>query len=122
MHGNVAEWVLDQYVPDTYALRTGKPVIDPLVIPLTEYPRVVRGGGWDDPANMLRSAVREGSNEEWKQQDPQLPQSIWYFTDALGVGLRVVRPLMTPDEEARASKWDKSEPPQTDREEVLSNE
>ena len=30
------------------------------------------------------------SSEEWKQQDPQLPQSIWYFTDALGVGLRVV--------------------------------
>ena len=122
MHGNVAEWVLDQYVPEAYSLQAGKVSTDPLVIPLTEYPRVVRGGGWDDPANLLRSAVREGTSEEWKQQDPQLPQSIWYFTDALGVGLRVVRPFMTPDEEARAAKWDKSEPPQKDPEEVLSNE
>ena len=89
-HGNVAEWVLDQYVPDTYKLRAGSAAVDPLTIPMTEYPRIVRGGGWDDPAEMLRSAVREGSSEEWKQQDPQLPQSIWYFTDALGVGLRVV--------------------------------
>ena len=122
MHGNVAEWVLDQYVPEAYSLQAGRVSTDPLVIPLTEYPRVVRGGGWDDPANMLRSAVREGSSEEWKQQDPQLPQSIWYFTDALGVGLRVVRPFLTPDEEARAAKWEKSEPPQKDPEEVLSNE
>ena len=122
MHGNVAEWVLDQYVPDTYKLRAGSAAVDPLTIPMTEYPRIVRGGGWDDPAEMLRSAVREGSSEEWKQQDPQLPQSIWYFTDALGVGLRVVRPFMEPAEELRASKWDKSEPIQKDPEEVLSNE
>ena len=122
MHGNVAEWVLDQYVPDAYALRAGKVSVDPLMIPLMEYPRVVRGGGWDDSVEMLRSAVREGSSEEWKQQDPQIPQSIWYFTDALGVGLRVVRPHLEPEEEAKAAKWEKSEPPQVDPEEVLSND
>jgi formylglycine-generating enzyme required for sulfatase activity len=121
MHGNVAEWVLDQYAADSY----GKPEAsakDPLVVPLTEYPRVVRGGGWDDPANMLRSAVREGSNLDWKQQDPQIPQSIWYFTDALGVGFRVVRPLTEPSDEEKAVKWDKSEPPQKDPEEGPSLE
>jgi len=116
MHGNVAEWVLDQYVPGSYAER--KPLTtDPLVIPLMEYPRAVRGGGWDDPAEMLRSAVREGSSLEWKQQDPQIPQSIWYFTDALGVGFRVVRPLNEPDPAEKTAKWDKSEPPQKDPEE-----
>ncbi|MFN9719601.1 MAG: formylglycine-generating enzyme family protein [Planctomycetota bacterium] len=122
IHGNVSEWVLDQYVADAYQGRAGQVTVDPLMIPLTEYPRLVRGGGWDDPAEMLRSAVREGSSEEWKQQDPQIPQSIWYFTDALGVGFRVVRPLMEPDDEARLTKWDKSEPIQKDPEEVLSNE
>ncbi|MEY3175660.1 MAG: Serine/threonine-protein kinase pkn1 [Planctomycetota bacterium] len=116
MHGNVAEWVLDQYAPDTYAQRK-EAVADPLAIPLMEYPRVVRGGGWDDPAAMLRSAVREGSSLEWKQQDPQIPQSIWYFTDALGVGFRVVRPLVEPEEAEKAGKWEKSEPPQKDPEE-----
>jgi formylglycine-generating enzyme required for sulfatase activity len=114
MHGNVAEWVLDQYVENAYSMRSGSAQRDPLVIPLMEYPRSVRGGGWDDPADMLRSAVREGSSEEWKQQDPQVPQSIWYFTDALGVGLRVVRPYLEPAEEERLTKWDKSEPPQLD--------
>ncbi len=32
-------------------------------------------------------------------QDPQIPQSIWYLTDATFVGFRVVRPLRTPTEE-----------------------
>lgn len=121
IHGNVAEWVLDQYAADSYGKFEGKSV-NPLVIPLTEYPRVVRGGGWDDPAEMLRSAVREGSSEEWKQQDPQDPQSIWYFTDALGVGFRVVRPFLEPSDEERAVKWDKSEPIQKDPEEGPSLE
>jgi formylglycine-generating enzyme required for sulfatase activity len=116
MHGNVAEWVLDQYSSGAYAQRK-QLVVDPLEIPLTEYPRAVRGGGWDDPADMLRSAVREGSNLDWKQQDPQIPQSIWYFTDALGVGFRIVRPLTEPDAAEKAAKWDKSEPPQKDPEE-----
>ncbi len=29
-------------------------------------------------------------------QDPQLPKSIWYHTDALGLGFRLVRPVKTP--------------------------
>ena len=33
-----------------------------------------------------------GSNEAWKQQDPQIPKSVWYHTDALFVGFRLVRP------------------------------
>jgi formylglycine-generating enzyme required for sulfatase activity len=117
MHGNVAEWVLDQYLPDAYGPFAGKVAMNPLMIPTTLYPRVVRGGGWDDPAEMLRSAVREGSSEEWKEQDPQLPQSIWYHTDALGVGFRVVRPLVEPSAEERAKKWDKTDPVQLDPEE-----
>ena len=119
MHGNVAEWVLDQYAAETYQLRTGglaggKVISNPLIIPMTEYSRSVRGGGWDDPPRMLRSAVREGSELEWKEQDPQLPQSIWYFTDAHGLGFRVVRPLYEPTDEAKLNRWGKSEPLQKD--------
>lgn len=115
MHGNVAEWVLDQHTTDFYGKLQGKVAVNPLAIPLTEYNRVVRGGSWDgDPAS-LRSAARHASHEDWKQQDPQLPQSIWYLTDALGVGFRVVRPLVEPTAAEEAAKWDKSEPPQVDR-------
>ena len=60
------------------------------------YPQVVRGGAWTDEAPLLRSAARRGSSKDWKSQDPQIPQSIWYFTDANFVGFRVVRPLRTP--------------------------
>jgi len=34
-------------------------------------------------------------------QDPQLPQSIWYHTDALFVGFRIIRPLKVPAEAVR---------------------
>lgn len=113
MHGNVAEWVLDQY-DDQYYAKGDR--VDPLNIPLTLYPRVVRGGGWDDDPDRLRSAARKGSSEEWKQQDPQSPRSIWYHTDALGVGFRVVRPLVEPSDRARADRWDKTAPEQKDEE------
>jgi len=110
MHGNVAEWVLDQHTPDFYALFPGKTVDSPLAIPKTLYSRVVRGGSWDDDPEDVRSAARAGSEEDWKAQDPQIPQSIWYHTDALHVGFRIIRPLVEPTAAERAAKWDKSEP------------
>ncbi len=114
MHGNVSEWVLDQYSDETYAGRVGGLTENPLEIPKTLYPRVVRGGGWDDDPDRLRSAARIASDETWKEQDPQIPQSIWYHTDALSVGFRLVRPLRVPSDAERAAKWDKSDPPQLD--------
>lgn len=99
MHGNVAEWCLDQYLADGYQRFAGKPASNPLVWPTKVEPCVVRGGSWDDDPDRLRSAARVGSTNDWKQQDPQIPQSIWYYTDALFVGFRVVRPLAEPDED-----------------------
>ncbi len=102
MHGNVAEWVLDAY--DTgafYKSLAGKTTANPFNPPKSEYPRGARGGSWADEPEVLRSAARRGSNEEWKIQDPQLPQSQWYFTDALFVGFRVIRPLREPTEEEK---------------------
>ena len=113
MHGNVAEWVLDQYLPDAYANRQSG-TSNPLAVPSKLFPRIVRGGGWDDEPDMLRSAVREGSSEDWKEQDPQIPQSIWYHTDALSVGFRVVRPFTEPSAEQKAAKWAKTAPEQLD--------
>lgn len=92
MHGNVAEWCLDQYVPDFYDTATSR-VADPIAVPKALFPRVVRGGSWYDDLEHLRSAARERSDTNWKLQDPQVPRSKWYHTDALHVGFRVVRPL-----------------------------
>ncbi|NLX95179.1 MAG: formylglycine-generating enzyme family protein [Rhodopirellula sp.] len=101
MHGNVSEWVLDQYIPDAYKKLAAKGglVSNPFFVPKTEIPLAVRGGSWDDDPQRLRSAARRGSNKDWKMQDPQIPQSIWYLTDATFLGFRVVRPLELPTEE-----------------------
>ncbi len=106
MHGNVSEWTLDQYVPNFYEQFAGKTTLNPWVVPTKLYPMAVRGGSWDDDPEALRSAARRGSSRDWKQQDPQLPQSIWYFTDALFQGFRVVRPLEEPSAEEKTKLWD----------------
>ncbi|MCC7085670.1 MAG: SUMF1/EgtB/PvdO family nonheme iron enzyme [Pirellulales bacterium] len=107
MHGNVCEWVLDQYDPDYYQKFAGKVSNNPFAATSKMYPHVARGGHWDDddPA-MLRCAARRSSDQEWKQQDPQLPQSVWYYTDAPWVGFRVVRPLREPTAEEKQKIWD----------------
>ena len=51
-----------------------------------------------------------GSSEDWKEQDPQLPQSIWYHTDALFVGFRIIRPFKKPADSIR-KKYDLDSPP-----------
>ncbi len=112
MHGNVAEWVLDMHKPEFYSKNAEGISKNPLAIPTEIYPRVVRGGSWYDDPEVLRSAARVGSTEDWKIQDPQLPKSIWYHTDATHVGFRIVRPLVQPTDEEKAAKWDKSEPVQ----------
>jgi formylglycine-generating enzyme required for sulfatase activity len=97
MHGNVSEWVLDRYDAEWYGTLAAKGTAKtPLNVPTDMYPRIVRGGSWDDDPDGLRSASRYSSDPEWKFQDPQIPKSIWYHTDALHVGFRVIRPLNPP--------------------------
>jgi len=98
MHGNVTEWVLDQYIADYYKQGADKPFAVPKD-QMKTYPRVARGGSWDDDAPALRSAARRASSKDWSTQDPQIPQSIWWHTDATFVGFRLVRPLRLPSEE-----------------------
>ena len=100
MHGNVAEWCLDQYHRDAYAKRAGdKPALSPAMLPgPNRYPHVVRGGSWADKGPRLRSAARRSSSRSWIKQDPQQPQSIWWLTDAEFVGFRIVRPVEEQDD------------------------
>ena len=106
MYGNLVEWCLDQYDPAAYQQFAGAPAKDVWLPSTKPYGHVVRGGHWDDenPA-MLRSAVRRASSREWKQQDPQLPKSIWYHTDAQWLGFRLVRPLNVPPPAELLKVW-----------------
>ncbi len=106
MYGNVIEWCLDQYDPKAYERFAGTTAKDPWIRATKPYPHVARGGHWDDEDPvLLRSAARRASSREWKQQDPQLPKSIWYLTDAQWLGFRLVRPLHVPPPEELLKIW-----------------
>jgi formylglycine-generating enzyme required for sulfatase activity len=98
--GNVMEWTLDQYEPYKAGSET-----NPWVRPTKPYPGAVRGGSWNDPPEMLRCGSRVASDSAWKQQDPQLPKSIWYHTDAQWLGFRLVRPSKVPTAEEMYKYW-----------------
>ena len=88
MHGNVTEWVLDQYIPDYYAqLKSGK-VKAPFAIPTKPYPLAVR-----EFVGRRRRTVRCSSAVPIPHQDAgsQIPQSIWYHRQ-LFLGFRVISP------------------------------
>jgi len=106
MHGNVTEWVLDQYDPDYYKqLAALGLATDPWNKATQPYPHSARGGSWDDDPPALRSAARRGSDRSWKMTDPQLPKGIWYHTDAQFIGFRLVRPLAVPSAEEMTKYW-----------------
>lgn len=105
MHGNVAEWTLDQYLPDVYMDRIGKTIINPWEKQVMSYPIAIRGGSWRDEESQLRSSARYHSIKNWKTRDPQIPKSKWWFTDAPFVGFRIVRPLETPSPQEQANYW-----------------
>jgi formylglycine-generating enzyme required for sulfatase activity len=100
MLGNVMEWTLDQYAPYSASAQ-----VNPWVKATKPYPNAVRGGSWNDPPEMVRCAARVASDATWKQQDPQLPKSIWYLTDAQWLGFRLVRPGRVPTPEEMYSYW-----------------
>ncbi len=100
MLGNVMEWTLDQYAPYTAA-----PAENPWVRSTTSYPHTARGGSWNDDETLVRCTARVASEPSWKRQDPQLPKSIWYMTDAQWLGFRLVRPAALPSAEQMYRAW-----------------
>lgn len=100
MLGNVMEWTLDQYGPYPTA-----PAHNPWVTATSPYPHAVRGGSWHDAAEAVSCTVRVPSDASWKKQDPQLPKSIWYMTDAQWLGFRLVRPAILPSAALMYRAW-----------------
>ena len=103
MHGNVAEWCLDEKYPEGYSRlqkmaknNQALSVMETFAKPKTVYPRVVRGRSWESSASQCRSAARVGSDDvQWKDTDPDAPQSPWWYSDepTRGVGFRLMRSI-----------------------------
>ena len=89
MLGNVAEFCSDWYADDAYAaVQNGAK--DPKG-PALGTERVIRGGSFRSSSGEVRSAAREHTHDEiWMKTDPQMPKSIWWYSDSNWVGFRVV--------------------------------
>lgn len=106
MHGSVMEWVIDGHSENGYAALAEKkqpvPLVDAIHWPKELMHRALRGGGWQDEPAALRSAARVSSDDQaWKETDPNLPKSPWWYTDdpARAVGFRIVRSVKPLDAE-----------------------
>ncbi len=114
MHGNAAEWTINQYTEDGYQwLKDEKPgdATQAARWPENPDPCVARGGSWEMDPPALRSAARLASDDEaWKEEDPNFPLSPWWFTSdpSRGVGFRLFRSLETLPKETITKFWDAS--------------
>lgn len=59
------------------------------------------------PTAVAAPARRGSEDEAWKEIDPNLPKSPWWYTEepALGVGMRLVRPLSSVSREEQQRWW-----------------
>lgn len=90
MAGNVAEFCSDWYQADAYSKYPEGVIKDPKG-PEQGTEHVVRGGSFQSTADALRNAARDYTKTEaWLRTDPQMPKSIWWFSDCFNVGFRVV--------------------------------
>lgn len=106
--GNVLEWTYDKYLPEYQVEKPHEAVHNPLHKADELYPRVLRGGHFRSQASDLRVSKRFPSTPVWKQLDPQIPKSRWWFPEAPFVGLRLVRPLETPTWEEITAYYDQA--------------
>jgi formylglycine-generating enzyme required for sulfatase activity len=90
MLGNVLELCSDWYAEDIYAQYAAGLLKNPTG-PISGEEHVVRGGSYRDGAENVRSASRDFTKTEaWLKTDPQMPKSIWWYSDCFYVGFRVV--------------------------------
>jgi formylglycine-generating enzyme required for sulfatase activity len=111
MHGNVWEWTIDQFDEKGFEKLSGKTLkgFEATNWPTQAFSRCVRGGGWQDSAERVRSAARMGSvDEDWKDEDPNVPLSPWWYTSdpARMVGMRLVRSATPLSNELIRKFWE----------------
>ena len=89
MLGNVYEFCSDYYSPTAYSAYK-KGVVNPKG-PKKGQEHVIRGGSFKSDAKDVRSAARDFTKTNaWLVTDPQMPKSVWWYSDCVDIGFRVV--------------------------------
>ena len=103
MLGNVSEWVADSY--DDNIFKSKKLKKNPFIFNESKYPKVYRGGSWNDEPSSLLTHKRFYSDNSLQKRDPQIPKSQWWNTDAPNIGFRIVRVNKDDSESRRNMFW-----------------
>ncbi|WP_159522496.1 SUMF1/EgtB/PvdO family nonheme iron enzyme [Sunxiuqinia indica] len=89
--GNVAEFCLDYYDPHIYQKYSEQDIVVNPRGPQKGREHVIRGGSFKSDAKDVRCAARDYTKTKaWLMTDPQMPKSIWWYSDVVEVGFRVV--------------------------------
>lgn len=90
MLGNVAEFCSDYYAPNSYKAVSGDILNNPTG-PENGQEHVIRGGSFKSDAKDVRCAARDFTKTKaWLMTDPQMPKSVWWYSDSNDVGFRIV--------------------------------
>ncbi|TWT73924.1 formylglycine-generating enzyme family protein [Allorhodopirellula solitaria] len=117
MHGNVAEWTVNQYTENGYQWIVDENLHNATTtvrLPKDSAGCVVRGGSWEMSSPDLRSAARFASDDElWKETDPCFPNSPWWYTDdpSRGVGFRIFRSAKDLPDDVIVKFWETNSQP-----------
>ncbi|MBI1932313.1 MAG: SUMF1/EgtB/PvdO family nonheme iron enzyme [Ignavibacteriales bacterium] len=89
--GNVKEFCSDYYSENIHEIYKNQKNIKDPIGPGSGDEFVIRGGSYLSDAVDLRITARESTNQKaWLRTDPQIPKSLWWYSDSKDVGFRVV--------------------------------